>query len=150
VSTNSRARREAYEVIWCLRAMLWKYFGDHELTICWLWKLYPFSGYIIHFSQHQDIKAWIHFAWFFMTICSNIIFQFINQKVFEAFATLGTTLGGLSQDKSLEDTFSELFQPQVSSRFISKVTKLNISGTGSNWIFRKIVEMGSFGWMVYF
>lgn len=37
---------------------------------------------------------------------------FINQKVFEAFATLGTTLGGLSQDKSLEDTFSELFQPQ--------------------------------------
>lgn len=37
---------------------------------------------------------------------------FINQKVFEAFTTLGSTLGGLSKDKSLEDTFSEFFQPQ--------------------------------------
>jgi len=63
-----------------------------------------------------------------MTVCSNIIFQFINQKVFEAFATLGTTLGGLSQDKSLEDTFSELFQPQVSCRFRVVQDAYNCSG----------------------
>ena len=88
-----------------------------------------------------------------MTICSNITFQFINQKVFEAFATLGTTLGGLSQDKSLEDTFSELFQPQVSSRFISRVNKL------LNLIFQGLAQIESFerllkwavlgGWFIF-